>query len=84
MKLNFDQNLVSVFAKAYISVGFVGQAINREFLGRSLILILQNILAISGPFVLSVHFWFTFGFGDCVLVLVVVWPKVKNGVWVDH
>ena len=49
---------------------------NHELKARSVILILRNILAILDPLVLSVHFWFTFGFADCILVLVSFKPKV--------
>ena len=47
-----------------------------ELYAHSVILILRNILAILDPLVLSVHFWFTFGFADCISVSVLVRPNV--------
>ena len=80
----FQPNSGLVFAKAYILAGFLGYAKNHELSAHSVILILQNILAILDPLVLSIHFWFTFGFADCISVSVSIRPKLKNGVSVDH
>ena len=65
-----------VFVKADISAGLFNYAKNHELKAHSVILILLNILAILDPLALSVHFRFTFCFGDCISVSVSVWPKV--------
>ena len=57
---------------------------NHELKAHSVIWILQTILAILDPLVLSVHFPFTFGFRDCISTSALVRPKVKNGVSIDH
>ena len=41
---------------------------NHELKVHGVILIRRNILAILDPLVLSIHFWFTFGFGNCISV----------------
>ena len=55
---------------------FLGYAKNQQLQAHSVIWILRNNLAILDPLVLSVHFWFTFGFGDCISILVTVRPKL--------